>query len=284
MKFQFWSRKSSQSGQALIEYILVVSISVLIVATLAQKLYKPMDQFVQSIMGTYIQCLLETGELPRLGATSEGTGECQIFQFEVGENGEVQRPTTQKKDRDEADSDKVTDASEGNGGGGRSRRNRVARSGGPRGPRSSFRMPGGQGTAGVDGSIGGGKRIEVALEGGGAGSYFRSANGGGRGGFRREKYVAIIGAVSQEIAKKNQAREKMRSTVVNEGGLSSRRNAKLPLRKPTNDTKPEDDSQVASLDISQIVKIILIAGIIIVLLVLIGGQAMQLSKSWEKGE
>lgn len=268
----------------MVEYILMVSVSVMIITVLVQKMYKPMDQFVQSIMGTYIQCLLETGELPQLGAKTGANSECQVFRFDVAPGGEVTRETTAKKEQQEADSDKV-DGDSGGSKGGRGRTRHMIPGGSRAAGRAPFQMRGGRGTAGVDGGdASGGRRIEIALEGGGSGGYFRSSSSGSRGGYRREKYVAITGAMAQEIAKKNQPAERTRATVVSESGGASKRPTKLALRKPADDKKQDEDMEVAGLDISQIVKFILIAGIIIVLVVLIGGQAMQLSKSWEKGE
>src|SRR6516165_1280679 len=92
-KFVFWSSRGPASGQAVIEYLLVVTVTVIIIAALAEKMFKPMDQFVQSIMGDYIACLLETGELPILSAPDDGTmnSECQIYAFQKQDGPGFQR-------------------------------------------------------------------------------------------------------------------------------------------------------------------------------------------------
>lgn len=50
-------------GQAVTEFLLILVISLVMVATLRQ-IYKPFGQFVTVYFTDYLQCLLETGELP----------------------------------------------------------------------------------------------------------------------------------------------------------------------------------------------------------------------------
>ncbi|HPI40080.1 MAG TPA: hypothetical protein PLJ21_04705, partial [Pseudobdellovibrionaceae bacterium] len=72
--------KSNQRGQALTEYILVVVVTVAILIGLASQVFTPLQKFLQGYMGSYVECLLETGELPAtLGGDYESaaTSECR---------------------------------------------------------------------------------------------------------------------------------------------------------------------------------------------------------------
>lgn len=68
-------KQNSQSGQALVEYILIVGLSVAIILGLMNQLYKPFGDWMKDYMGQYLECLLDVGELPTTGGSSE-SGEC----------------------------------------------------------------------------------------------------------------------------------------------------------------------------------------------------------------
>lgn len=279
VNFQCRSRRDGSSGQALIEYILVVTVTVIIIATLVQKLYKPMDAFVQNIMGTYIQCLLETGQLPALGAASEdssGESSCKIDLFAgggQGKNGDGEKD--KNKDDDNADKISNTKKKSGGGGGSVSRASNKAFSldvSQQRGPRSA-EVGSGKGDLG----LGAGKQVGSEYFGGG-GSY-----AGGYG--RKSRYIAITGMYAEAIAKKKKEGEKGKiSSAPAERGGGGSKPRKIALAAPERRARDLGDFNASGLDISQIVKIILIVGIILVLVLLIGGQAVSISKNWEKGE
>jgi len=60
----------NNSGQAIIEYVLMLIISVSLILTLVTQIFKPMEKYMQAFMGDYVQCLLETGALPSFGGDS----------------------------------------------------------------------------------------------------------------------------------------------------------------------------------------------------------------------
>lgn len=274
-----WTRGTRSSGQALIEYILVVCITVIIIATLVQRMYRPMDNFVRNIMGTYVGCLLETGELPKLGADSadQADSECKIDLFADG------APTGEQAENDkDKDDDKSDDEDEESSKAGGSRAGYAGRGG----VRRTFALGGGRrrGTMGAEkfvlkGEEGGGSRLS-----GGGNDYFGSSSRG-FANQRRSRYVAITGAMAEEVAKKNKNREKTKITVPKEVSIGGQGGTKkLALQPPEHQDRQLASDDIASLDISQIIKFILIAGIILILVILIGGQMLSLSKSWEKGE
>jgi len=68
-------KQKSQSGQAVVEYILIVGLVVTIILGLMNQLYKPFGDWMQDYMGQYLECLLDVGELPTIAGSSE-SGEC----------------------------------------------------------------------------------------------------------------------------------------------------------------------------------------------------------------
>ncbi len=58
---------SNQKGASLVEYILLLVVSVSLVITLTRIFWQPFNGFLDSYLGGYTQCLLEVGELPVLG-------------------------------------------------------------------------------------------------------------------------------------------------------------------------------------------------------------------------
>ncbi len=66
---KLWSIKDSQNsekGQAVIEYMLVLIITITMLYSL-KGVFKSLDDFMYSYMGAYVSCLMEYGELPARG-------------------------------------------------------------------------------------------------------------------------------------------------------------------------------------------------------------------------
>ena len=61
-------RRSDQSGQAMIEYILVVIISVTMLFV-AKGVFSNINNYISGYVGGYFKCLMTQGELPALGVT-----------------------------------------------------------------------------------------------------------------------------------------------------------------------------------------------------------------------
>lgn len=63
----------SQSGQAVVEYLLILTVTMMLVLGGMYQFSTAFRAFAQSYFGNYLECLLETGELPSVGA---GDGIC----------------------------------------------------------------------------------------------------------------------------------------------------------------------------------------------------------------
>ena len=80
----------NSAGQAALEYILILVISVAVIMGLVARLNNSFKVYFDSYMGQYLTCLLETGELPTLGAQdgsvniSSCNEEFEEFTFESG--------------------------------------------------------------------------------------------------------------------------------------------------------------------------------------------------------
>lgn len=261
----------------MVEYILVVLVSVIIILGLAQKFYAPLGQFVEGFMGSYVACLLETGELPALGSGEAVTGECSPppLNAEPGPlSSQTESVAANTGDANRAGRDRSSgENSRGAGSNGGS--------GGTVGGMSGRRFAVNGGSLSAEGG-GDRRKIQIALEGGGSGSFFRTSEGG-RSIYRsRSRYVAVSGDLGTEAQRKKE-REKGRtlSQKIEDSGGSGVKRKKVMVQPPPA-RRQEVDEEIRTLDISEIIKYLLIFGIIIALFALLGGQAMQLSKSWEK--
>lgn len=58
------SIKLNESGQGVIEYILVLTITVFLIGTFLYQFSTAFRKYANNFFGEYVACLLETGELP----------------------------------------------------------------------------------------------------------------------------------------------------------------------------------------------------------------------------
>lgn len=72
----------SQSGQAVLEYILVLVVIVGIIMGILYQFNDAFKKYAQSYFGEYISCLLETGELPSLGGDTNANAQTCSASFE----------------------------------------------------------------------------------------------------------------------------------------------------------------------------------------------------------
>jgi hypothetical protein len=58
--------QNNQKGQGMIEYVLLLVITTSMILLAMANLFKPMQDFMKNYMGTYVACLLSSGELPAI--------------------------------------------------------------------------------------------------------------------------------------------------------------------------------------------------------------------------
>ncbi|WP_413582980.1 hypothetical protein [Bdellovibrio sp. HCB288] len=271
----------SNRGQAVIEYVLILVITVSLILMLISQIFKPFQAFVQSFTGDYLACLLETGELPKLGQESDM--ECKFsFQNVSGEfknnpsSANSNSSNSESSSKDAEKSKSSSSSSSGSSGGstyaGSQSRNRgsnyISRS----------RTP----SSGIDGSgQQSGKVVEIALEGGGAGGYFQSNNGGYSVQVgRRVASVPITGLTDDERKKlEKKANAGSKTTAVQSDGFAPQKK-KIAVKKP--EPKIDLPKEEEAVTFGNFIRWLFIAALIIALVIFLGGQALQFSKSGEK--
>lgn len=271
-----------ESGQAALEYVLLLFVVVVVLGGLLFGLADGTRRFVDNYFGAYFQCLLETGELPRLGGDSGGAdaSECESeFQpFTIADG----RPPITDGDLasgDQADSGtnsspvNVSDIDAGSG---------------SEGAVGGTLIPAGStGDFGEAGS-GRGSRIPIASSGRSNGSssdgnqppvYMNNAAGEDfNENSGRQEYVLAYG---RGLSGEEEEREGAPSSVAAAGGSAGEEDLRSIKRVPTNseekkEVKVDDDT---GLSIPDFLRYILIIGMILAIVVFFGGQVLQYQKS-----
>ena len=84
---------SREGGQALLEYILLMVVIISILVGSVYQLNDAFRKFTESYFGSYLQCLLEAGELPRLGYEGDGICDSDFEEFSLA-NGRPPRQSS----------------------------------------------------------------------------------------------------------------------------------------------------------------------------------------------
>lgn len=282
----------SESGQVIIEYLLILVVTVGIILGIILQFNEAFRDFANNYFGNYLACLLETGELPRLGADRpEEVGTCnsefQPFTFTAGRppnpssgssgglrnntsrtggaraNGERKSDSAPNRVRPGKGARRGTAANEGSSGG-RSRGFRPARSG-----TGSSSMGSSQQSGEERGREGGGSRVVGSMRGGardGGDDY--DDNWGGATRFQ-------VGSRK----KKKESGERIKSKTQKDGREEGNRIE--PIRIKRSLKKKEIDFDMNTFNWMNYLRFIIIGGILIALFVLLAGQALQIGKSME---
>lgn len=286
-------RLRNDYGQAVIEYTLMLVISVSFVLALSMQIFKPFGEFISNYMGKYVGCLLEYGELPTLGSElpsgPDDDSECNK-KFAPASAATGRPPQNGSGDSGEGNSSNSKSSSANASNSSDSKDGSSSSSGGSSGTFAGSASRGGgnnifnnrRPSMGIDsGSNGGtsGKVIEIALDGGGTSTFFKTSSGGGYGRqMEKSRYIAISGLTESEKKKIQKKAEGGARLSVSSDGIA-------PAPKKTTIKKPEIKTVIPEdepFTIGNFMRYLLIAAIVIALIVFLGGQALQMSKSFEK--
>ncbi len=260
--------KTRTKGQAVFEYLLMVFVIILIITAMARILFKPMNDFIAGMTGTYVTCLLETGELPTLGAEG-GTAECRppIFSPTTVENKDGPESSANNLANDRESKTPFDSQSSSNPG------NAVAP---PRNAIGKILRGGDGGGAGNLRS----KQIDVSNEFVAGNGFFKSNSSGRDSRGRSNKTREIAGREYEQLQKDIRGFPvRKQSSDISKG--AERAAKKIAVVPP--ETKLKDvEIPSSGLNISQIIRYFMIAAIFIIIFLLLGGQALQLSRGWEK--
>jgi hypothetical protein len=72
-EFRLNENINNQRGQATVEYLFLAVLTLAVMAVVSAQVYKPLGSFVENYMGSYLQCLLDVGELPKLGSNNQSS-------------------------------------------------------------------------------------------------------------------------------------------------------------------------------------------------------------------
>lgn len=313
-KIEMGSR--SRSGQATIEYLLVIVVIISIAIMFKIINDKYIRPYLNYALGAYIECLLETGQLPFVGSDSSAKSDynnassdrkvnlsssgladeevsCRFDSNQInikaaqeaasaaaGQSGENAKNsgsnTNSFKSNNKSSSSSSSSSSSETAGGGNSSNNRG-------GPGSSF------GSAGGFSSNRPVVRKSTAIgtaEGGQSSTIYIDEGDGVESSGRRRRRVA--GRLDEQASKKVIAAPQNKEIaedkkVIAAGEEGSAAMTKRPVNLPPERRAASLDSQEeTSLGLGGLLKLFLIAGIIIAIVVFFGGQIMNYNNSREK--
>ena len=277
---------NNNRGQAMVEYVLLLIISVTLVLMLIYQIFKPMQAFVQAFMGDYVACLLETGALPTLSGTDTRAADMGCGakfangQYAAGSGSGANG----SGGGNSSNSNNSNNSSNSNNNGSNSGANGSGADDGYAG--SSSRGPGsrGSGRKGNDGAGSGAKAAPVVannefVEGSG---FTKGGSSNGWGSSQQGRRVASIEYItlSSEDKKKIDEKKDRNSNplLIEEGLASPTKKLALKIQEKKTEIPPDDEP----FTIGSFMRIIFIACIILAIFVFVGGQALQMSKSSEK--
>lgn len=271
--------KAHIAGQAILEYILVLVVTVSIILGLMYQFSSSFKDFTDLYFGNYIACLLETGELPTLGGeTGPNQGTCAPPDFSFSGNMDIASDRGSSGSGDSSSSDSNSGSDSGGGGSGRLRPSRVVRGGGTSNGESSN-----SGSKDRPSKIA--KRTDADKGANDAAFSDGSSSGGsGRGRtIRRKKVIFLDGKYVADKEKDKSPTLAKAKDDKKKGGRDSLRNPTFILDVPEA-KKVADDDLGSGFNFGTFIKILLIFGIIIAIVIFLGGQAMQIKKSWQKSD
>ena len=264
----------NKKGQAMIEYLLMVVMMVVLLAGLMITFFVPLGDFISSLNNSYIRCLLETGELPKVGV--EGTAMCDEFmpRFQ-GRNmdGSPSSPRgTTRNSENERGQSSSADGSTGSEAGGVGSLSAMNR-------KSSMIRNGMRSNGNARSESSGSKSTNIPVEDFNAGEGFAS-NGSSafiRGSKKKTKKIDLSGLTEYDRKKIEKEQTKNRAIAVDSETFTQKRNKKL-IVKPPPEKKLDDDLNVQT-DFSRYFKIFFFIIIILFIIILMASQAMQMTNS-----
>lgn len=287
--------KADQSGQAVVEYILVLVITVGIILGIMHQFSDAFGSFLDKYFGDYIACLLETGELPSIGGEGASEASCKspMQEFSIASGEALVKRGSGGGSGSDSGSGSGDSGKSSKEGGSDSSSSSSKQSSRPRTLTSSG------GTSNSDGrsaktSSGRPGRFKQKLNQT-PGSQNQSKNvgfngsGGGIGGpggrtFRRNTVIYIGDSYLSDKEKKKNEQASLSKTTEKKGG--DQNNLRVPLQKleikKARNISSEEEG--AGFSFAFFIKFLLIGGILIAIFIFLGGQGIQIKKSWQKSE
>jgi hypothetical protein len=272
---------TGQQGQALIEYLLMLVMVVILIVGLALALFEPLNNFLANLNKGYIQCLLETGELPKM--TSESTATCELPKLTLKNLDGSSQSQNNGNNKNKSENQKGESSSADGSSGTDADKNKADQSNS--GPalknRKSSMIRNGMRTNGTARpELGGDKTTNIPVDDFKAGEGFVSTNAAGRIGRDRQKTkrIDLSGITEYDRRKIEREQEKNRSIAVDSEDFTQNKNKKLTVKPPPDKKISDDDLNVQS-DFGSYFKIFFFIIIILFIIILMGSQAMQMTNN-----
>jgi len=266
----------NQRGQAIIEYILILVVTVALILGGMYQLNTAFKSWANNYFGNYLACLLETGELPTISGSGGDAGLCnEIFKPFTLADG---RPLVSGYTPPEG-------GGGGNSGGGAREGGRpgASRAGGGGGGGSyggrPFPSSFGKGSRKTPGQAGGKKGASATY----TGSMAASDYGSGAGGSRNKINMGVKGRLDNRFAFQDERERPQKRSVAGSTRKPGETGEKAPrTRVKRSEVKKSDAAEAdTGLNLPNFIRILIIAGIVIALVMFLGGQALQIGKSMD---
>ena len=273
------NRDAGQSGQAILEYILILIVAITIILGGLYQLNDAFKGWATNYFGNYLACLLETGEMPSSGVSSAGGGGGICNQFFKEFNIADGRPL-------------IGAGGSGGPGGGE----QEPRGGGGNGQAASenpsYRAGGYSSAGGAFGRLGArsgrspgsGRKSKLRSKEGttNTGSTDVSNYGSSRSSTRKQDQKFVRHRLDNRFAFEDQKEEKVKrkaASTAKKREEGSRTKRSLLKRKEI--VKADQTIEDEPMTFAGFIRILIIAAIIIALVMFLGGQALQVGKSME---
>lgn len=268
----------NQSGQGVIEYILVLVVTVGIILGVIYQINDAFRVWASNYFGEYLTCLLETGELPSLSSGEEGICNQQFAEFSIsngrpligggvdsGNNGDGSRPSSP------GSSSSSSSSGESSGGAARPGMSNTSTIGGSNRFRASRSSSGG-GTSSSSGA--GSKESYTGSTDGIAVSQILQRNG-------KASYVAIqrIGGRGLDGTRARDDNEKSKVKIKGSISTNSKPNRRALMKVQPPEKKFTEVREIDDFTIGSFFRYLIIAAIIIILILLIVLQGGEIRKS-----
>ncbi len=272
----FFKKEFSQKGQGAVEYILLLVVVVMVICGFLWQFNDAFGKWGKNYFGNYIACLLEYGELPSLGGGAQIEGCDSAFTpYSITDGRNPMGPQV-----GDAKPDESTKSGNGeNGGEGRTTSDSFGSGKNIFGNRSNIR--GGNSAASLRGGrfeAAGGDDSEQSDDLFGDRRSGRMTADGPRESVVRPRqiYYSLAG-----VAEEKKKEEKKKPTVAQDTDSNNMRPARLTVReRSVRNTAAVEDSGF-DLGVGGFIRFLFITGIIIAIIILLGSQALQISKEWD---
>lgn len=279
-----------ESGQAATEYILIMVIAVGIIIGVVSQFNTSFGKYMNDYFGEYLSCLLEAGELPQLG--SEEANLSNICEAEFKPFQLTPLPGRPAKNQNSSASDSRRTANTRGIDKGGSNSNSSFRSGGSSsggGGSGKSGSSGGFSNFGTSSSFNSAKnktmkasdkeKNSLGDESSGSNNVQGFSYANGKRKSLQDTNESFAAGSSKNKKKKDKTDEKTLSPDKEKNSENAQRKSKIKVKPPR---KPSSEIDLGEpLQFGDYLRYIIIAALILAVLLLVGGQALQISKSKE---